>query len=241
MNERARGRKEESSRRRRRSCRRSFSFTACFFATLACLIQLPNSIEAGWTSKSDSECTNKLVNNEINSFEGDCDNRYWAHIGDWKGYRTNEYTTYGECNPTCGDGTRTVYRKYDFYRMTGCEKKDKRLRRCTFTSSYSTHIASQSSGNCNAGSCPPPPSPPSPPPPGSNGVPTVAIGVQALQVTDRDFDFQITVSDNDCSDVTNCLGTPFLVNANTAKGLQCDAYVASSSTDTSCTYATSSD
>ena len=72
-------------------------------------------------------------------------------------------------------------------------------------------------------------------------MPTVAIGVQALQVTDREFDFQITVSDNDCSDVTNCLGTPSLVNANTAKGLQCDAYVASSSTDTSCTYATSSD
>ena len=85
---------------------------------------------------------------------------------------------------------------------------------------------------------PPPPAPP-PPPPGSNGVPTVAIGVQAVQVTDREFDFQITVSDNDCSDVTNCLGTPSLVNANTAKGLQCDAYVASSSTDTSCTYATS--
>ena len=77
MNERARGRKEESSRRRRRSRRRSFSFTACFFAALACLIQLPNSIEAGWTSKSDSECTAKLVNNEINSFEGDCDNRDW--------------------------------------------------------------------------------------------------------------------------------------------------------------------
>ena len=50
MNERARGRKEESSRRRRRSCRHSFSFTACFFATLACLIQLPNSIEAGWSA-----------------------------------------------------------------------------------------------------------------------------------------------------------------------------------------------
>ena len=89
---------------------------------------------------------------------------------------------------------------------------------------------------------PPPPSPPppSPPPPGSNGVPTVTIGVASSQVTDYEFDFQISVADNDCSDTVDCLGTSAAVTTNMAKGLHCDAYVADTS-DASCTYATSGD
>ena len=141
------------------------------------------------------------------------------------------------------------YLKYDYYRITSCSTKSNRIASCGFVHETGGLTQSQDTVSCNSHTCPSPPlppappplPPPSPPPPGSNGVPTVAIGVQAVQVTDREFDFQITVSDNDCSDVTNCLGTPSLVNANTAKGLQCDAYVASSSTDTSCTHATSSD
>ena len=53
-----------------------------------------------------------------------------------------EYTTYGECNPTCGEGTRTVYRKYDFYRMTGCEKKDKKIETMHFYVLFNTHSES---------------------------------------------------------------------------------------------------
>ena len=65
MNERARGRKEESSRRRRRH---SLSFTAYFFAALACLIQLPNSIEAGWNKRDGTGCTNQIETGNVNSY-----------------------------------------------------------------------------------------------------------------------------------------------------------------------------
>ena len=223
--------------------RHSFSFTACFFAALACLIQLPNSIEAGWKGRDGTGCTATYSHKK----EGDCAGKDWEERNGWAGIKKDwAWHNDGGCSKDCGGGIQKKRYLYNFKRITSCETKDERMRRCEFT--YDSTIESDTKEeSCNTQACPPPPSPPSPPPlpppspppPGSNGVPTVAIGVQALQVTDREFDFQITVSDNDCSDVTNCLGTPFLVNANTAKGLQCDAYVASSSTDTSCTYATS--
>ena len=122
MNERARGRKEESSRRRRRH---SLSFTAYFFAALACLIQLPNSIEAGCNKRDGTGCTNQIETGNVNSYEGDCAGKTWEFRNIWQGVKENYRDEYGVCTKDCGGGTQVKSRKYDYYRITNCETKDK--------------------------------------------------------------------------------------------------------------------
>ena len=132
MNERARGRKEESLRRHH-SRDHSFSFTACFFATLACLIQLPNSIEAGWKSNRDgTACTNAISTGSYTSYESECAGKTWEHRNIWWGTKENYYYTYGSCSRTCGGGTTARYKKYDYYRITSCSTKDNRIASCGF-------------------------------------------------------------------------------------------------------------
>ena len=69
---------------------------------------------------------------------------------------------------------------------------------------------------------------------------TVIIGLAAAVVTDNEFDFHISIQDNDCLDATNCIASSTALASNTAKGFHCDAYVADIS-DSTCTYDTAGD
>lgn len=156
MNERARGRKEESLRRRRLR-RHSFSFTACFFAALACLIQLPNSIEAGWKGRDGTGCTATYSHKK----EGDCAGKDWEERNGWAGIKKDwAWHNDGGCSKDCGGGIQKKRYLYNFKRITSCETKDERMRRCEFT--YESTIESDTKEeSCNTQACPPPPSPPS--------------------------------------------------------------------------------
>ena len=85
---------------------------------------------------------------------------------------------------------------------------------------------------------PPPPSPPPPsPPPGADITDLVVIiDNPARLVADKEFNFNIKVSDSACEGAdNNCFGTPNDVDANTGKGLKCEAFVKKSE-DATCDY-----
>ena len=84
---------------------------------------------------------------------------------------------------------------------------------------------------------PPPPSPPSPPPPpGANpGSPQVTIARKPKTVSDYEFDFQIFVKDDGCSNPSNCFGDDSTRRENKNRGLFCEAFVKKKG-DNACTY-----
>ena len=200
---------------------------------------LPFRAEAASDSKSTNWCNDNFGNGETNKRTDSCNNKDWVTHANEKMYKTDAGTT-GDacyCNPNgSGGGLQTYYQHWRWDRIKSCKWDyyegliKKKLTQCNYEY-YETEIVNMGTRTCSGHVCPPPPAPPpsppppSPPPPGSNGVPTVTIGVKSSQVTDREFDFKIKVSDNDCSDSTNCLGTSSAVSTNTAKGLKCDAYV----------------
>jgi hypothetical protein len=212
-------------------------FVAFLFA--GSMMFLPFRAEALSDSKSTNWCNDNFGNGETDKRTDSCNNKDWVTHANEKMYKTDAGTT-GDacyCNPNgSGGGLQTYYQHWRWDRIKSCKwdhydaYTKKKLTQCNYEY-YETEIVNMGTRTCSGHVCPPPPAPPpsppppSPPPPGSNGVPTVTIGVKSSQVTDREFDFKIKVSDNDCSDSTNCLGTSSAVSTNTAKGLKCDAYV----------------
>ena len=89
---------------------------------------------------------------------------------------------------------------------------------------------------CNRHACPPPPSPP--PPGASAGTPQVSIAQKPVILTDYEFDFQISVSDDGCYDPSNCFRDDSTRAENSNRGLVCQAYVKKKD-DSSCGYAKS--
>ena len=90
---------------------------------------------------------------------------------------------------------------------------------------------------------PPPSPPPLPPPPGGDNTVDnigtdleVSIDNPADRVTDKEFNFNIKVTDSECGE-DDCFGTVNNVEINTAKGLKCEAYVKKTGDDT-CDYST---
>ena len=82
----------------------------------------------------------------------------------------------------------------------------------------------------------PPPPPPSPPPGADITDLVVTIDNPAKIVADKEFNFNIKVSDSACEGAgNNCFGTPNDVDANTGKGLKCEAFVKKSE-DATCDY-----
>ena len=90
---------------------------------------------------------------------------------------------------------------------------------------------------------PSPPMPPTPPPGEEVNKPVVMIDNPLKTVSDREYDFRITVSDDGCAGAPNlqaggdesknfCLATEVGVATNTDKGLYCKAYVGNDD----CTY-----
>jgi len=153
---------------------------------------LPFRAEAASDSKSTNWCNDNFGNGETNKRTDSCNNKDWVTHANEKMYKTDAGTT-GDacyCNPNgSGGGLQTYYQHWRWDRIKSCKwdyydaYTKKKLTDCNYEY-YETEIVNMGTRTCSGHVCPPPPAPPpsppppSPPPPGSNGVPTVTIGVK---------------------------------------------------------------